>query len=88
VRCGRDCPGSVGEMVRYCECGLPLVQKPRESATAFASRAYCPPEHRYRYFRPAPAAKNFGTERTKPEGRARTGEGLMRYLYGKPLVRA
>jgi hypothetical protein len=72
-------------MVRHCECGLPLIQKPRESATAFASRAYCSPAHRYRYFRPAPAAKNFGMERTKPEGRSRTGGGLMRYLYGKPL---
>jgi hypothetical protein len=88
VRCGRGDTGCVGEMVRYCECGLPLIQKPRESATAFASRAYCSPEHRYRYFRPAPAAKNFGMERTKIEGRARTREGLMRYLYGKPLVRA
>jgi hypothetical protein len=88
VRCGSGDIGSVGEMVRYCPCGLILVQKPSESAAAFASRAYCSAAHRYRYFRPAPASKNFGMERTKPEGRARTGEGLMRYLYGKPLVRA
>lgn len=72
-------------MNRYCPCGLPLIQKPRESAAAFASRRYCNSEHRYRYFRPAPAAKNFGMERTKPEGRQRTGQGLLHYLYSRPM---
>ena len=72
-------------MTRHCECGLPLVQKPRESATAFASRRYCNSAHRYRYFRPAPASKNFGMERTKPDGRQRTGQGLLHYLYSRPL---
>jgi len=72
-------------MPRYCPCGKPLERKPKESQAAFEKRIFCDNEHRYIYFSPPRATKNFGMERGKPTDPHRVTSGLLRFLYGKPI---
>ena len=73
-------------MTRYCPCGEPLTQRPNEPAAAFAKRHHCNSAHRYRYFKPPPVTKNFGMERSKPQRKQGSMEGLLHYLYGRPTA--
>ena len=69
--------------VRYCPCGKPLVQKPKERWSAFLERLYCDSEHKARYHKNVRGC-NFGLNGAKGSQSVKVGPGLLGYLYGRP----
>ena len=73
----------MSQRVRYCPCGRPLVQKPKESNSAFEERLYCNPTHKGKYHKTV-RGSNFGLNGSKSKSPHKTGPGILGYLYGRP----
>ena len=72
-------------MAGICPCGTRLERKKYESPASFEKRQHCDVICRTRYYKPKPAERGFGIEVPQDKTKRRVGQGMLAYLYGKPV---